>query len=101
MCYLFFIMLRWLTIFGSVLLVGAVILVVRYDEIHNTEGKGYDIKCTQSSDPSATMGSLICTADHSQKAKSGESDSPWWHVFFTWPEGITALLITLTLGAII
>jgi hypothetical protein len=92
---------RLIIVGGAVLVVVAVVLVVRYDQIHHTEGKGYDIKCTQSSDPSATMGSLICTADHSQKAKSGESDSPWWHVFFTWPEGITALLITLTLGAII
>lgn len=83
------------------ILILTVILVARYDEIHNTEGKGYDIKCTQSSEPSAAVGSLICTAEHSQKTNNGESDSPWWHVFFTWPEGITALLITLTLGAII
>jgi hypothetical protein len=94
-------MLKWLTLIGSTILIVAVILVARYDKLHDTEGKGYDIKCTQSSEPSATTGSLICTAGHSQKAKSGEHDPPWWHVFFTWPEGITALLITLTLGAIV
>src|ERR1700723_3337185 len=93
-------MLKKLTIIGGTILILTAILVVRYDEIHNTEGKGYDIKCTQSSEPAAAVDSLICTAEHSQQAKSGESDSPWWHVFFTWPEGITALLIMLTLVAI-
>jgi hypothetical protein len=90
-------MLRWLTICGSVLLIGTVIMVARYDEIHNTEGKGYDIKCTQSSEPSTTMGSLICTAEHSQKAESGKNDPPRWHEFFTWPEGITALAVLATM----
>jgi hypothetical protein len=94
-------MLRKLMMLGAGLLILAVVLVVRYDKIHNTEGKGYDIKCAQSSEPSATVGSLICTAEHSQKAQNGESSSPWWHVFFAWPEGITALLLALTLGAII
>jgi hypothetical protein len=93
-------MLKWLTFVGSAILVVAVVLVARYDKFHDTEGKGYDIKCTQSSDPSATMGSLVCTAEHSQKAKSGQYDPLWWHIFFTWPEGITALLLMLTLGAI-
>jgi hypothetical protein len=91
-------MMKWLTIFGSTILIGAVILVVRYDEIHRTEGKGYDIKCTQSSEPSVTMNSLICTAEHSQKTKSSESGPPWWHVFITWPEGITATALIATLG---
>jgi hypothetical protein len=94
-------MLRWLTIIGSTALILAVILVARYDKLHDTEGKGYDIECTQSSDPAAAAGSLICTAEHSQKAQSGESSSPWWHVFFAWPEGVTALLIAFTLCAII
>jgi hypothetical protein len=93
-------MLRWLTVIATILIV-TVVFVTRDDKFHNTEGKGYDIKCTQSSDPSATVGTLICTAQHSQKAKSSESDPPWWHVFFTWPEGITAWAIMLTLGAII
>jgi hypothetical protein len=81
-------------------LIVAVILVVRYDKIHDTEGKGYDVKCTQPSEPSATMNPLICTAEHSQKAENGKSNPPWWHVFFAWPEGITALLVMLTLGVI-
>jgi hypothetical protein len=91
-------MLKWLTVFGSTILIGAVILVVRYDEIHRTEGKGYDIKCAQSREPSATVNSLICTAEHSQETQSSESGPPWWHVFFTWPEGITALALIATLA---
>jgi hypothetical protein len=82
------------------MLVGAVVLVVRNDQIHNTESKGYDIKCAQSGEPSATMNTLICTAEHSQKAENGKPDPAWWHVFFTWPEGITALLLLFTLGVI-
>lgn len=93
-------MLRWLTIFVSVLLVGTVISVVRNDQIHNTQGKGYDIKCTQSGEPSATMNTLVCTAEHSQKAENSKPDPTWWHVFFAWPEGITALLLLLTLVVI-
>jgi hypothetical protein len=94
-------MLRWLTILVSVFLIGAFVLMVRYDEIHNTEGKGYDIKCTQSSEPSTTMSTLICTAEHSQKAQSSESSSQWWHELLAWPEGITALAIIATLFAIV
>jgi hypothetical protein len=93
-------MLKWLTIIGSVVLIGTVILVARNDKFHDTEGKGYDIKCTESSGPPVTAGTLICTAEHSQKAKSGQYDPLWWHIFFAWPEGITALLLMLTLGAI-
>jgi hypothetical protein len=81
-------------------LIVTVILVARYDKLHDTEGKGYDIKCTQPSEPSATMNSLICTAEHGQKAETSEYGPAWWHVFFAWPEGITALLILLTLVAI-
>jgi hypothetical protein len=84
----------------STALIVAVVLVARYDKLHNTEGKGYDIKCIQSSEPSATMNSLICAAEHGQKAESGQYSPAWWHVFFAFPEGITALLILLTLVAI-
>jgi hypothetical protein len=94
-------MLRWLGIVGGTVLIVTVVLVARYDKLHNTEGQGYDIKCTQSSEPSATVSSLVCQAEHSQKTENGEANPPWWHVFFAWPEGITALLIMLTLGAII
>jgi len=93
-------MLRWLTIIVSTALIVAVVLVARYDKLHDTEGKGYNIKCTQPDDPAATMNNLVCTAEHSQKAESGEYDPMWWHVFFAWPEGITALLLLLTLVAI-
>jgi hypothetical protein len=93
-------MLKWLTISSAAILIAALVLMVRYDQIHDTKDKGYDIKCTQSSDPSTTMNDLVCTAEHSQKAESSKSSSQWWHVFFAWPEGITALLIALTLGAI-
>jgi hypothetical protein len=93
-------MLRWLMMIGSPILILTVVLVARYDKMHDTEGKGYDIKCTQSSDPSATVGTLICTAEHGQQTKSGEYNPVWWHIFFAWPEGITALLLLLTLAAI-
>ncbi len=93
-------MLKWLTTTGGVIVIVAVVLVTRYDQFHDTEGKGYDIQCTQSSEPAATLGTMICTAEHSQKAKNGQYDPDWWHVFFAWPEGITALLLLLTLGAI-
>jgi len=90
--YNYRIMLKRLMIFGvSTALIVAVVLVVRSDKIHDTEGKGYDIKCTQSNEPSATMNSLICTAEHSQKAQGGQYDPNWWHIFIAWPEGIMTL----------
>jgi hypothetical protein len=94
-------MLKWLTIIAGVILIGTVVCVARYDKLHNTEGKGYEIKCTESSDPAATTGTMICSAEHNQNAKSGQYDPFWWHIFFAWPEGITALLLLLTLGAVI
>lgn len=94
--YNFRIMLKWLTVLGSSFLVLAVVLVAGYDKAHDTEEKGYDIKCTPSSEPSATTGSIVCTAEHSQKAKSGQRDSLWWHIFIAWPEGITTLAIIAT-----
>jgi hypothetical protein len=93
-------MLKWLTIIGTAALIITVIFVARYDKFHDTQGKGYDIKCAQPSDTAATVNYLICTAEHSQKIKSGEYDPVWWHIFFAWPEGITTLLLLLTLVAI-
>jgi hypothetical protein len=93
-------MLKWLIGFSSFALIATVILVARHDKIHNTEGKGCQIKCEESSGPPDAPRALVCTSEHSQKAKSGENDPPWWHIFFTWPEGITALLLMLTLGGI-
>jgi hypothetical protein len=98
--YNFRIMLKWLAIALFAALIITVVLVARYDEIHDTEGKGYEVKCVQSNDPSMPVPSLVCTVEHGQKTKSGEYQPVWWHVFFTWPEGITALLILLTLVAI-
>jgi hypothetical protein len=93
-------MLKLLAVTGCLALLVTVGYVVRSDQVHDTEGKGYDIKCKQPSDPSAAVGTIVCTAEHSQKAQSGEYQPVWWHVFFTWPEGITALLLLLTLAAI-
>jgi hypothetical protein len=94
-------MLKWFGVAGAAILIVAVVLVARYDETHDTESKGYEVKCVQSNDPSATAPSLVCTVEHSQKQMNGEYQPVWWHVFFAWPEGITALLLMLTLGAII
>jgi hypothetical protein len=99
--YHYWIMLRRLAIVAGISLIVTVILVARYDKMHDGGGKGYDIKCEQSSQPPFTVSSLVCEIDHSQDAKKSKPNPPWWHEFFAWPEGITALLIMLTLGAII
>lgn len=93
-------MLKLLTIGGAPILLAAVVSVTVYDKLHDTEGKGYDLKCTESSDPATTVGTLVCTAEHEQKAQTGQYDPMQWHVFIAWPEGITALLLMFTLCAI-
>jgi hypothetical protein len=94
-------MWKWFGVTVVAILISAVVSVTRYDEIHDTEGKGYEVKCVQSNDQSATAPYLVCTIEHSQKTKNGEYQPVWWHVFLAWPEGVTALLLMLTLGAII
>ena len=94
-------MLKRLAIFAATALIVTVVLVARYDKMYDARGEGYDVQCKQSSQPAAAVATLACTVDHRQNTDQRKSNPPWWHEFFTWPEGITALLIMLTLGAII
>jgi hypothetical protein len=86
---------------GTAILILAVVFVARHDEKYSTRGTGYDIKCKQTSQPATAMGSFVCAIDHSQNSERDEIGPPWWHEFFAWPEGITALLLLLTLGAVL
>jgi hypothetical protein len=94
-------MLKRLAILAGVTLIGTVILVARYDKMHGAGGEGYNVKCEQYGQPPFTSGTLMCEIDHGQNTEKGKPNPPWWHEFFAWPEGITALLIMFTLGAII
>lgn len=51
--------------------------------------------------PAAASASLACKIYPSQNTDQGEPRPPWWHKLLAWPEGITAWLLLLTLGAII
>lgn len=84
-----------------VAVIAAVVLVARYDENYDAGSHGYDIKCVQSSDPSATAASLSCAVSPQQETNRGQSGLQWWHKLLTWPNGITAWFLLLTLGAII
>ena len=79
----------------------AVILMARYDKNYDTGSHGYNLSCVQSSDPSPATISLACTINPKQNADQGQSGAPWWHKLVAWPEGITAWLLLLTLGAIL
>jgi len=95
-------MQKWLAmIFGGLIVFSAIIFMSKYDQMHYAEDKDYAIKCTQSSDPFTIAGEFSCIADNHHNHDEGKPDPPWWDEFFAWPEGITALLIMLTLGAII
>src|ERR1039457_385686 len=93
-------MRKVLPILAATALIATVILVTRYDQNYDAGGKGYDIKCEQSSQPTAASASLTCTIHSSQNAEQGKPRSPWWDKLLTWPEGITAWLLMLTLIAI-
>ncbi len=86
-------------LFGLVLIV-AIILVARFDKDYNSPSNGYDVKCVQPSDPSMAATSLACTIKPIQNTDQSEAKPPWWHKLIAWPEGITAWLLMLTLGAI-
>jgi len=90
-----------LVILAAAALLVAVIYVARYDQNYDTGKKGYDIKCEQNSPPSSATASLACTIHSEKEADQGKPEPPWWHKLLAWPEGITAWLIMLTLGAII
>jgi hypothetical protein len=93
-------MWKRLAILGGVALIVAAIAVAAFHQQHNAIGKGYDIDCTQSSVPTDTSASLACKVNPSQEAEQGHSNWQWGYVLKAWPEGITAWLLLLTLGAI-
>ncbi len=94
-------MLKWVGLAGVAVLTAAIILVARYDQNYDKGSKGYDIKCEQPSQPTAASASLACTIQPSQDAEQSKSGPPWGYKLLAWPEGITAWLLMLTLGAII
>jgi hypothetical protein len=93
-------MLKCLAIFGGGALIVAVILAAVHYQQRNATDQGYDIRCTQPSEPASAPDSLACKILPSQNTDEGKPKPPWWNVLIVWPEGITAWLLLLTLGAI-
>jgi hypothetical protein len=93
-------MLKRLAMLIGLVMVIAIVLVARFDKNDDTSGHSYDIKCIQPSDPSMAAASLSCTLNPIQNANQSQSNPLWWHKLIAWPEGITAWLLLLTLGAI-
>ncbi len=58
------------------------------------------MQCVQQSEPASAPASLSCTVHPSNNAEKGESKLQWLYDLATWPEGITAWLLALTLIAI-
>jgi hypothetical protein len=88
-----------LWVFGVLIL--AIGFMTVYDQLHYAQTKQYDIKCTQSTDTASVSNSMTCTANNSDQTQPGQYQPRKWHVFVAWPDGITALLLLLTLGAIV
>jgi hypothetical protein len=93
-------MLKAMMLAGVTLLV-TVILVVRYDKNFDTGSVGYSVECQQSSQPPSAAASLACKIYSTHEADQDKSNPPWWYKLLAWPEGITAWLLILTLGAIV
>jgi hypothetical protein len=93
-------MKKYLWIPFALAVVAAVVLMARDDKNYDTGSHGYDIKCVQSSEPSPTAASLSCTIDPKQNADQSQASPQWWHKLLAWPDGVTAWLLLLTLGAI-
>jgi hypothetical protein len=84
---------------GGALIVAAILMAVYYQQ-RNAIGEGYYIKCVQASEPTPATNSLACKIYPSENADQGRPKPQWWNVLIAWPEGITAWLLLLTLGAI-
>jgi hypothetical protein len=91
---------RLLILAGVVLIVAGIVVAVYYQQ-RNAIGQGYDIKCIQDRQPTSAATSLICVIRSKQNTEQGHASSRWWNVLLAWPEGITAWLLMLTLGAIV
>lgn len=94
-------MKKYLGVFFAVAFIVAVVLVARHDKSYDASDYGYNIQCVQGSDPSSASASLACTIHSQKNADQSEAKPPWWHEFLAWPEGVTAWLLMLTLGAIV
>jgi hypothetical protein len=94
-------MLKRLLIPAVAALIVAVIVVAGYYQNHDTGTQSYDVECVQPSQPTAAAASLTCRINPSQNAQQGKTGPQWWHVLLAWPEGITAWLLMLTLGAVV
>jgi hypothetical protein len=94
-------MSKRLVLLISVALVAAIILVARFDKNYDSPGYQYNIKCVQQSDPPPAAASLSCAVNPIDGAHDGKSSATWYHKLLAWPEGITAWLLLLTLGAIL
>jgi len=85
------------SLLGAALIAGAIVLM-SYEE-HRSSIE-YQRECQEHS---ASIG----TTSPKQKAPSAEECQdpkdymPWWYVLVAWPEGVTAWLLILTLGAIV
>jgi len=99
--YIFAIMLKRLLIAVVAAAVVAGVLVAVYYQRRNAVSEGFEINCTQDSSPSSTSTSLTCKIDPALDADHSKHKAPWWNVLLAWPEGITAWLLMLTLGAIV
>ncbi|HEX3893172.1 MAG TPA: hypothetical protein VHW46_11425 [Terracidiphilus sp.] len=86
---------------AAIVLIASIVLVARFDKNYEALGHTYEIKCAQPSEPPSATTSLACTVDPEERASQSESNPPSWHKLIAWPEGITAWLIMLTLGAIV
>lgn len=84
----------------AVLLVTAIAVAVYYQQRHAV-GEGYDVKCTQPNVPASALAEFVCKIQPSQDTEQGHPNRQWWYVLLAWPEGITAWLLLLTLGAIV
>jgi hypothetical protein len=93
--------MKSLAMLGGGALILAVILVAGYYQNPDANNEGYDVQCVQDSQPSTVAPTLTCKMRSEQNTEKGKSKSPWWYKFLAWPEGITAWLLLLTLGAIV
>lgn len=83
----------------AVLLIAGITVAVYYQQ-HRNIGEGYDIKCTQPEVPASAPAEFACKVQPGQDAEQSHQGWNWLYVLIAWPEGITAWLLLLTLGAV-
>jgi hypothetical protein len=94
-------MLKRLLIAAGATLIVAIILVAVYYQKDDASSEGYNVECVQPSQPPSAAASLTCKIYSGQNAEQRKPGPPWWHKLLAWPEGITAWLLLLTLGAVV